>query len=485
MALPEENPGRIALSSGKINEDTEEKKVSDREEAKLRWYEYLVIYVVEVFLCLTIGAGIALITIYGIFSGMNSQNIGLGIILLLPFAYAIYMKMIIVMVPEKKRYLLLAFKRYYKSLGPGLHLIVPYIMEVGRELTLAATKMFDIYMKTDSARLEFKGGTIGVNIKLICRAYDSYELGFGIYITDEEIAAIEKTERDMGFDKLPENWMYFAAIKAEAAIRGVCGRYTIDEAIEARSVGKQEVGEFRAGIISKALDECNKSVEKYGIIFEQVAFSSIELPKKLEEARNKIQIAVETKKEKDKLLEVAIVDAKIGEQEGLKTRNRLDAIASDEEIKEEYTDHADGNKKKSRVVGKKSSGLSRADVMKWEASMEVAKSVDNISVLSGGKDESIPLEIAARMGAAFRTGSDSAARKEKQKPEKKEKKEEGSEEEGEDSEQEKEETDTKAVEKKENKEKNKRNGYKKKNKAKKEEEVSETDKNVIETEKKQ
>lgn len=414
MAIVPEKTGNIEIRTTNSEHINKKEKAVEIKERKLEKHEYLMIEAAELLIMGMVGLGLGLI-IYGLIK-INYSSIALGLILFFPVAYASYMEMIIILVPEKNIYMVSAFKKFYKALGPGFHIIVPLIMQIDRKLTINASKTFDIYLREGSDRLEFIGGSVGLKAKVVCRAMNAYGVGYEINITNEEIDAIEQLEKDKGLHKLPENWMYITAVIVEAAVRGVAGKYTIDEAIAATVIGeKNEKGEIKRSIILEAINEANNNLDQYGIEVEQLAFSAIDLGPDLEKALNKIQIEKKGVEVKEQKLRQAVIDAKIGEQEGLKVKNRLDAIASDEQSTEEYEE---GGRKKKRVVGKKPSGLTRADVMKWEAAMKTAESVDNISVLTGGKDEPIPLEVAARMGAAFKTGSDAVQRKEKKSKEK-------------------------------------------------------------------
>lgn len=415
----EERPDNIKLA-GTDNGRKEEDRVRYQEPEELKWYEEAMILIAEAFFFITSIVGVVMV-FYGMLR--NPVYIGYGILALIPIGYFIYTGQIIVQVPEKKVFMLSAFKKYYKTLNPGLHFIVPLVMKVDRELTVAATKVFDIYLRTGTNKLEFKDGSVGVAVKVFCKAYNPYKLGYGMSVTDEEIGGIEQQEIDKGFAKLPENWMYFAATKIEAAARGVSGRYTIDQAIEARSVGKKgEEGEFKEFIIGEIQDEANRGLESYEIVVEQIAFSSIELSPELEKARNQIQIeekGVEVKKRK---LKQAQIDASIKEQEGVGERRRLDAIVGDTEIIEETEE---GGVKIKKVVKKIPSGMTRDQAMRYDIAKDTAKNIDSVTVLSGGDEKSsIAMETAARFGASFGTGLNAVKQREKKEPEDRGKKEE-------------------------------------------------------------
>ncbi|MFZ2970336.1 MAG: hypothetical protein WA063_04265, partial [Minisyncoccia bacterium] len=145
-------------------------------------------------------------------------------------------------------------------------------------------------------------------------------------------------------------------------------------------------------IINECLRVAQSNLAKFKIYIDEIAFSAIDLPEDLEEARNKVFI-------EEKKLEAATIGKKTGTQEGLRVRNRLKATVSDEEVKDE-----NGN-----VIKSIPSGLSMADAMNYEIALKTAEKVENINILSSGGggegQQPFAMDIAARMGAAFKTGS--------------------------------------------------------------------------------
>ena len=325
--------------------------------------------------------------------------IGFEVITIAVFVYILYN--IFREVPEKEQWLISVFKNYYVTWMPGLHLLLYPIMRIDHKVTIDATKVFDIFMEKDSHRLEFKNGSAGLVIKVMARAMDAYNATYEIKITNEEIQGIEIKEKDEGITKLPEIWMYLAAIKIEAAVRGVCGNLSIDDAIQAKAISSDDDKiEIDPEIIARAVRIASKSLVDYDIVIEQITFSAIALSKKIEEARDAIYIeekAVEKQKWTLKKQQIE-ADGEVVKAEGI--NRALWKIVGDME-------DSDGNTLKSK--------MSFGDAMQYTVVTEAVKHIGEVTVVNSGGGAAIPDSIASQVGAEFGVGFRAVKRGDKNK----------------------------------------------------------------------
>ncbi|MDF1498191.1 MAG: SPFH domain-containing protein [Patescibacteria group bacterium] len=326
----------------------------------------------------------------------NNNLIGMGIIatgITGYFLYNIYKE-----TPEKERWLISIFKRYYITWLPGLHLLIYPIMRVDHRITVDATKVFDIFMEEGSHKLEFKRGSAGLSIKIFARVKNPYKAAYEINITEEEIEGIELKERDKGITRLPERWMYFLAVKVEAAVRGVCGKYTIDDAIQAKAEGI----ELKDGIVKEAKEIAKNSTKDLEIEIEQIAFSAIILSPDLEKARDAVYIEEQAVEKQKQTLEKQRIEADGEEirQDGVK--RGLYKLISD------LTD------KNGNVV--KESDMTLGDAMQFEITRKTVDKIDGVTIINTGED-GIPDKTAASFGAKFGVGFGATAEQKKHKQE--------------------------------------------------------------------
>ena len=329
--------------------------------------------------------------------GKNGSFTGLAIIVVGIMGYVLYNTF--KETPEKEVWLISAFKRYYTRWLPGLHFLPYPIMRIDHKITINATKVFDIFMREGSHKLEFNNGSAGLSIKVLARAMNPYKAGYEISITDKEIDAIEIEEKDKGITRLPERWMYFTAVKVEAVARGICGNMSIDEAIQAKVFGdSEEETELRINsvIIEKVISIAIESLKDYEIKIEQITFSAITLSDDIEKARDAIYIEEQAVLKQEQTLKKQMVEAK-GEkvrQEGIK--KGLYELVSDQ------TDE------KGNVL--KKSDMTLGDAMQFELTKSLTTKVGDVTIISSGNDN-IPENTAASFGAKFGAGFNAGTNK--------------------------------------------------------------------------
>lgn len=330
-----------------------------------------------------------------VFKG-NNTLVGLIIIAIAITGYILYNTY--KETPEKEEWLISAFKRYYITWRSGLHFLIRPIMRIDHKITINATKVFDIFMEEGSHKLEFTNGSAGLSIKVMARALNSYKAAYEINITEEEIRAIELKEKDKGTTRLPEIWMYFIAIKIEAAVRGVCGNLSIDDAIQAKAIDDSGGIEFEIDpeIIVRAVRIATSSISGYEIVIEQITFSAVTLSPEIEKARDAIYIAEQDVLKQKQILKKQKVEADGAEviADGIK-RALWKSI-------EGMTDE-NGNTLESK--------MSFADAMQFKVVMEAVKHIGDVTMISSGGGIDIPESIATQIGASFGVGFGATTKK--------------------------------------------------------------------------
>ena len=86
--------------------------------------------------------------------------------------------------------------------------------------------------------LDFKDDSADMTVEIRAKTTEAKKPTYRVIFTSSEIKTIEKDEIEKNNTLLPENWMYLARIRVEAAFRGVCGSKNLDDAIEAVSKGE-------------------------------------------------------------------------------------------------------------------------------------------------------------------------------------------------------------------------------------------------------
>ncbi len=290
-------------------------------------------------------------------------------------------------VPQKQEWIIEIFGRYYTTWKSGLHFLVPGVMTIRGKVTVDATKMIRIFMRGDEDKLDFEDDSAEVTVEIRARATESQKPTYEIIFTPEEIMAIEDEERKRGNVPLPENWMYLLLMRVEAALRGICGRMVLDDAIKSVALSAEtKAGEQKSeSKLSKDISEKVKAIvnaalkETYAINVEEILVRNIRLHKDTEDARRKIHLA-----EKGVLVEKQLVlqekEKALQEQKkGGGIRNRLEAIIEDTE-------------------------LTRGDAMDFEIAKEVAGKVKDVTVIGTGDGKGTPAKVGAEFGVGFGTG---------------------------------------------------------------------------------
>ena len=316
--------------------------------------------------------GFFLTGIIGEDPGWRSTMLGLGIMLL--GLYVWFAMNMFLQVSEMKEVIIELFGEYYKTLKPGLHAIIPLVMKVRSIITVEATKMFEIFLRGDEDKLEFSNDSAEVTVHIRAKVTDSRKATYGMDFTSTEIKAIEKREKDKGNVAFPEYWMYMALFRTEAAVRGVCGKISIDEAIKSTAqVSKAGINLSHqanvniSGDVQTVVDEALK--EKYSIEIEEVLMKNIKLTPTTE-AKRRERFLEEIN------VEIAELKKLQQEKEDQGIRLGFDAIRKD-------TD------------------LSVGDILDWKLLMKAADKLDNVTIISGGEGKDIATDMGSRFGAGF------------------------------------------------------------------------------------
>jgi regulator of protease activity HflC (stomatin/prohibitin superfamily) len=348
-----------------------------------------ILFVVEILI-----TAVAMTSLFSLAVGLlkgNSLLFGIGIMILGVTVYIIWQ--MIYTVPQMQEWVIELFGRYYRTWRPGLHFLIPHIMTIRGKVTVKSTKVIKLFMRGDS-ELDFLDDSAELTVEIRAMALDPKCPTYRVIFTDDEIKAIEEEETQKGNTLLPERWMYFTRIRVESAVRGICGRFGIDDAIKSVSYAMEE------GKIKLEIDESipesakvitNEALKPYRIKIEEILITNIKLSEPTEKARREIQIEEKGIQKREKILEQKQVEAEFGTQEGIRKRNELEAIIAS--IRDDAGSEIP-------------SGLTRADAMKWLVAMKATELIDKVTILSGGKDEAIPSEIAARFGASFGVGTE-------------------------------------------------------------------------------
>ncbi len=372
-----------------------------KNERTLDRFDIILLTIEKYFILILLPLVIVVLFMLGMFSEERSDLlIGYGIVVVAIFVYIIFN--LIRETPEKQQWLISVFKRYHVTWLPGLHLVWYPIMRIDYKVTIDSTKVLDVFMEEGSHKIEFDVGSAGLRIKVMIRATDAYKAAYDINLTDEDIRGIEVREEDRGNISLSEMWMYFAAIKIEDAVRGVCGKYTIDDAIKAKSIQDSQEGddENKSALIAQCVVNANNSLKDYGIVAKQITFSAITLSPEIAKARDDIYIAQKDAEKQTKILEKQKVEAD-GEVVLADGKNRaLWKIIGDMEDEE-------GNPLKSR--------MSFADAMQYIIVQEAVKHIGDVTVVSSGGSVSIPENIATQIGAEFGVGFGAVKRGDRKK----------------------------------------------------------------------
>lgn len=343
---------------------------------------------IEAIILFAVQAGILIVAVFSVIflvAGIkNPILLGMGI---MGFGIVVYIVLkTYKTVPQKQEWIIEIFGRYYRTWEPGLHFLVPWIMTIRGKVTVDATKMIRIFMRGDEDKLDFEDDSAEVTVEIRARTTESYEPTYGIIFTDDEIRAIEDEEKKRGNVPLPEYWMYLLLMRVEAALRGICGRMKIDEAIKSIAretkngdniTTKSEFSKDISRDVEVVVDEALK--DKYGIDVEEILIRNIKLHTDTEEARRNIHLA-----EKGVLVEEQIVfqeeqKALQEQKKGEGTRDRLEAVI-------------------------KGTELTRGDAMDFEIAREVAGKVGEVTVIGTGDGKGTPAKVGAEFGVGFGTG---------------------------------------------------------------------------------
>jgi len=319
-------------------------------------------------------------------------------IMLLGFYIWIAIKMFI-QVPQMKEVIIELFGEYYKTLEPGLHAIIPWVMKERSMITVEATKMFEIFMRGDEDKLEFSNDSAEVTVHIRAKVTNSHDATYYIDFTDAEIEAIESKEKKRGNVIFPEDWMYLALFRAEAAVRGVCGNIGVDEAI--KSTAQISAGEINlthqlnVNISTKVQEVVNKALtEKYSIDIEEILIKNIKLSEETE------------KKRREKFLESINVEI-----EKLKVEQA--------EQKKLQQEKADEGIRLGLDAIMKDTGLTVGDILDWKLLMKATEKLDNVTIISSGEGKDISAEMGAKFGAGFGAVARDKMKKEELKNEQK------------------------------------------------------------------
>ena len=333
--------------------------------------------------------------------GSRSVLLGLGIMLL--GLYVWFAILAICQVPTPQEWPVELFGEYHRTLYPGLNFIIPGVEKVRSKITVGATRTIRIFMRGKEDKLDFTDDSAEVTVEIRAKVLGSYKPTYHIIFTGDEIRAIEEEEKQKGNVRLPENWMYLLMMRVEAALRGICGGMNLDDVIKsvARRV-KTEAGEkveleleFDKDVsrmVEIVVDAALK--ERYDIDVEEVMIKNVKLSEPTEKGRRAIQLAkkkveVETVNvlKEEQIVRQTIQKALQDEQKGAGIQKMLDAIVAD------------------------NPDLSRADAMDYLIRMKVAETVEDVNILSTGKEDDIPTDLGVRFGATFGLGSELGKKK--------------------------------------------------------------------------
>lgn len=366
---------------------------------------------VEAIILFIVIAGVSIIAISSVILLIvgikNPTFLGMGI---MGFGIVVYItSKMYRTVPQKQEWVIEIFGRYYKTWEAGLHFLIPGIMTVRGKITVDSTKIIKLFMRGDD-QLDFKDDSAELTVEIRAKTTESEKPTYQVIFTDDEIKTIEADEEKKGNTLLPEDWMYLTRIRVESAMRGICGQVNIDSAIESIS-SEHDLGENDAeattedkNITQRAQDISNEVLEDYGIIIEEVLITNLKLSKETEAARREIHIEAKGVDKRKQILKQKEVEAKMGKQEGLRIREELNEII------------APSTGKDDKEVP---SGLNLSDAMNYKLGMKATEKIGNVTILSGSEsDKNIPLDIAARFGAAFGTGNETVKSKKKRTEEK-------------------------------------------------------------------
>ena len=334
--------------------DEEKKETTERASG----IEAIILFVVKIGI-----VAMAVLSIIFLIAGIKSSIfLGMGI---MGFGIVVYILLkMYKTTPQKQEWIIEIFGRYYTTWKAGLHLMIPWIMTIRGKVTVNSTKIIKLFMRGDD-KLDFKDDSAELTVEIRARATESYKPTYQVIFTDDEIKTIEADEEKKGNTLLPEDWMYLTRIRVESAMRGICGQVNIDEAIE--SISSENVSEENdtksaknKNITQRAKNISDEVLKDYGIEIEEVLITNLKLSKETEAARREIHIEAKGVDKREQILKQKEVEAKMGEQEGLKIRNELDKIVAS-------SVDEDGKKVPS--------GLSRGDAMNYKLGMETAKNV--------------------------------------------------------------------------------------------------------------
>ena len=350
------------------------------EKEKASGIEAIILFIVIA--CISV---IAVSSVIFLIVGINNSTfLGMGI---MGFGIVVYIALKMYRtVPQKQEWVIEIFGRFYTTWGAGLHFLIPGIMTIRKKVTVDATKMIPISMRGDDNKLNFEDDTAEVMVEIRARTLESYKPTYEIIFTDDEITAIEEKERIKSNVQLSEDWMYLLLMRVEAALRGICGRMKLDDAIKS-SARKTETGsgvttepEFNKDISSQVENIVNEALkDKYAIYVEEILIRNIKLHKDTEKARREIHIAEKCVKTEEQIVlqeeQKAIQEAKKGKG----TRDRLEAIVKDTE-------------------------LTRGDAMDFEIATKVAGKVKDVTVIGTGDGKGTPAKVGAEFGVGFGAG---------------------------------------------------------------------------------
>lgn len=311
--------------------------------------------------------------------GLRSVLLGLGI-MLLGFYLWIAIKGL-VQVPQKQEWIIELFGEYYGTLAPGLHFIIPVIVTVRSKITVGSTKVIKLFMRDDN-QLDFEDDSAEMTIEIRAKTTEAKKPTYNVIFTDSEIKTIEADEIKKGNTLLPEDWMYLARIRVEAATRGVCGGLKLDDVIGA--VSKE--GDPN-NISEKVKDIVDVLGDSYGIDVEEILVTSIKLNKDTEEKRRKLHLEEKQLLIEKVLVKQAIQKALQEEQTGVAIEKTVSAIIANDP------------------------SLTRKQAMDFLINKIAAGNVAEIKMLSGGGGDNLIATLGSFFGAGAEFGSSGSSKK--------------------------------------------------------------------------
>ncbi len=187
-------------------------------------------------------------------------------------------------VPKPQYWIIEFLGDYWTEWRPGPHILFPGIMKVKSRISMA-TQLIELYMDEEN-KLDFQDDSAPTRLRIKVRPIDAFKATYEIQISP---TFKEKFAPDL------QDWECAVEEQVDSAARGVCGSISIDDAISATIKTHAETAEITSPSdqnISDRIKEIVKySLEKWGIILEDVLLTDIELNTETEKKRRELQHA--------------------------------------------------------------------------------------------------------------------------------------------------------------------------------------------------